>query len=310
MSSSEKKLSVERVINASKFITASYAIIGILLYVGSLIFIGTHYESAWWLYILSVLLSLVISTGFYYFSMTKWRIWAYNNVVSMYELENASDTFPSSYISVTSSLALTRSDKDKLKEIERKIKVPPEFEDDPEVPDKKAVQYSKSKIYRWLVFYVSVLLVFGLTYPMGVFDNVKDAVFVGSILLAVLGFQSYRQIRRLLDTRVFVVLSNEGVEDENGLHSWKDVSNENVNYRWGGGGSDPYFELNFDYNGGTASVRVKLFNVSPLGLQHMLYVYRGRYCSRTGTKMTIKHGENMEEIESQISLGLSKKDKE
>lgn len=294
MISVNKKISVEKAIIFGQI----FCIYPLLIFVfsfllGGIAFLGVNEYSLWFL-LPVVAFSIILPCVYYYAALTKWRIWAFENVVNIFELEQSKNSFPLLIISETTTFALTQKDKKKITLINQLLSDKPNFIDDTAVPEERHVGYSRPTIYLRISF--NLLLIAALGYIFLFYGQSTSSVSSGAMMLfliftCVLFWFIYKLIDKLKSRDSVFVVSNEGIDTKgSGFYYWEDISGENVNYRWSGGSSNPYYELNFYSPQGEITIPIKLLDIRPLVLQHHLYIYRGRFNARNlASPLSSKH---------------------
>ncbi|HEX8021874.1 hypothetical protein [Mucilaginibacter sp.] len=175
-----------------------------------------------------MLTGLIIGIIFRGFMATRWRIWAFENVRNVHELEaraikaglirnqNRSWFFPEFRSS---------SDKAKLVELSKKFTQPDIFINDHTVANEVRVYFSKRKNYLVAGAAAGGGLAIGIAV---ILNNPQQYIFVTMLLIAA-GLIAFTSLKKALNTTPRIIISDKGIETVNTpFYEWKDIYQEEV----------------------------------------------------------------------------------
>ncbi|SFB23123.1 hypothetical protein SAMN05660845_2168 [Flavobacterium swingsii] len=211
------------------------------------------------------------------FAITKWRIWAYENVRNINELKQKArlhkligrDGNFFERIEIRSQYQ-----NEKLKILEKRINVKDIFRDDISVPKETKIFYAKHLGIGGL-FVGMFFLATGFYLLFG-----KEKSIFG--LLPIIGsiFPFKKGIKIIRDKNYQILINSEGIKLKNEeLISWKYIQEANMDFdpNFNHHGSHIQHYFSFVVNGNVVNVPINELNVNHIRLKHLLQVYRVRY---------------------------------
>lgn len=223
------------------------------------------------------LLSIVIAFGFSWlwwsFMITKWRIWAFENVRNVHELKKRAIRekliWKDGHFFEKTEIRSSR-DKAKWDWLQEKFKREDVFQDDLTVANETTVYYSRSKG----LFGMAMMLV-----PLGVGIYLvisSDNYVLGIVVAAIGAFVSFRSFKVASDKQPQIIISYKGIETiSTGFYSWDEIMNEEVSSE--GSGSDTRYYLKYDHLHGSERLLIDEYDTDQRKLTSLLILYRGRY---------------------------------
>jgi len=212
--------------------------------------------------------------GWLYWSLaiTKWRLWAFENVRNVHELKQRAIKekliWPDDSFFRRTEIQ-TADQRQRLINLENKFSRPDIFNDDYSISLETIVYYSKIKgllqsIFMVLVFAGGLYLITQEhNYIIGAIVSVVGAIFTYT------GFAHYKN----RDPQI--IISNRGVQTASvQFYSWQQVWGEDVITRKHGKSSTTYFI--YQYPGGNAELDINEFDINKRELEKLLRIYRGR----------------------------------
>ncbi len=263
----------EAIARGKKMITYPTMIIGLIILAGEIILkILIHFPD-WELNIIMILSITLIQRIYWCFAVTKWRVWAFENVRNVHELKDqaikANLLFKAD--SFMEKLALkSENDKQKLRLLETKFDQPDVFYDDFSAPDETIVKYSKTA--KLIGFSSGVLaLLLGLVF-LYIAVNV-----LSFILLILVVFYLYSlNLEEVFNNKNVLILSNKGIKTLNtSFFEWNEIKNEKVIRQYGL--SNNIYFLVYDYPGGSVKLNIHRIDMSREEFENLLHAYRVRY---------------------------------
>jgi hypothetical protein len=225
-----------------------------------------------WGYFLGFVIAFGLSWLWWSFMITKWRLWAFENVRNVHELKKRAirekliwkdgSIFEKTEIRNAESRA-------KWALLEEKFKREDVFQDDLTIPNETIIYYSKSRN----LFAMALML---LCTGVGIYLIVGPGQYILGAILTIIGaFSSFRSFKIASNTTAQIIINNKGIETvSTGFFRWDEVMNEEVSSE--GSGSDSRFYLKYDHPAGSERLLIDDFDTDQRRLNNLLILYRGR----------------------------------
>ncbi len=227
-----------------------------------------------------------ISWIWWRFSITKWRLWAFENVRNVHELKRRAmqENLMWEDSSFIEKMAYkSASDKMRWISIQRKFNQKDIFQDLPNIPEETQIFFSKRKkrhalltmiacagIGNYLMFYTEILFLGALLTLIGLFFGIKE-------------------YRNLISNEPQIVVNNLGLKTiSTPFFHWKDVKNAKV-YRVGIGKNIHYY-MEYDYPSGKERLQIDELNIRPSELDKRLTIYQGRSECKSKERIIVNKG--------------------
>lgn len=216
--------------------------------------------------------SFVIPWLYWSVMITRWRIWALENVRNVHELKKRAIKEQliwkdGSFFEKTE--IRTTADKEKLYRLQDKFNKPDVFTDDIVVPGETMIYYSRNKAIAQLMI---VLVMAGSGVCL---LTIQSNWVVGAALIVIALIMAYGAVKKLNNKLPQVILSNKGIQTGNNpFYGWQQVHNEDV-IAVQAGKTRRYFLI---YNSplGKEKIDIAGFDINRRRLEHLLRIYRGR----------------------------------
>lgn len=224
-----------------------------------------------WLFFPCIGAGLVLSAIYWYVKITKWRIWAYENVDHIHEFEQKA--INAGYIksagSISDRLAVkTDEDKYKLEEAQKRFEKKDVYDDDLLVPDETFVYFSKNKS-------IAKTVIGAIFIGLGIYFLIKGQIFGTLLTGAFGGFIAYRGFGEYSNREPQITLNAKGMETARApFFAWNDITNERVFIERRSRSTDTY--LRYDSTSGEEEIDIGEFNIDTEKLEHLMHVYRTR----------------------------------
>ncbi|NVK52198.1 MAG: hypothetical protein HWD85_04630 [Flavobacteriaceae bacterium] len=225
-----------------------------------------------WGIVVGFLIGFLSAWLYWSYKITKWRLWAFENVRNVHELKKRAiqegliwkDNKWYERTEIQSD-----SDKRKWKDLERKFEKKDEYKEDYSIPLKTTIYFSKSKnIYELII----MLLCFGF----GIFLlSTSDSYIFGSILTLVGGYFSIKEFRQVINTKPQIIIDNKGIKTiTTEFKNWSEIHDEDVIIE--GSGKNREFYLVYDFLSGSEYLKIDDYNTNQKQLLNILRTYRIR----------------------------------
>lgn len=235
-------------------------------------FLGIAQIVPGWTILICFLLGFVLSWLYWSIMITKWRLWAFENVRNVHELKKrairenliwgGNSIFEKTEIRST-------EEQEKWLALQKKFDQEDVFIDDPTVPKETSVFYSKGMNY----FEMAIML---LVLAVGIYMLfVSKSYVLGTILtLTGAGF-AYKEFMEATNTEPQIILNDKGIQtSQTPFCKWADIKNEEVVRR--GSGKSVRHYLIYDHPNGTENLQIDDFETTEYALNKLLILYRGR----------------------------------
>jgi hypothetical protein len=212
----------------------------------------------------------VVALGAWKAIMIRWQVWAFNNIQCVHELSCAAKIagVQNGFIDLAD---IAKRHPDTYRAVKQKLDGPVIYCNDAAVPNETSVYMLR--LHQHVHFYVGLgLLVLGIAilgtrlYGLGVMVILVQLVWL------------YNQYVSAANRELQFSLSDEGILHEGDLTAWQAISNAEVERT--GPKSTPTFWLKYETAAGVRKVNIKNMTLTPLQLNHVLFVHRGRYAAR------------------------------
>lgn len=235
------------------FLYSNHYIPGVLCAVGSLL----AFVSAWL---------------YWSFMITKWRLWAFENVRNVHELQRkaieAQLIWPEGNFLGKTEIR-SAAQRQKLNDLSDKFVVKDVFQEDHSLPDETAIFYSRGKLVLNMVLAVFII-------GVAVFMYISKSYVVAAIFAGLSLYLLFSEITKAKDKSPQLIISSKGIETKkNGFVAWADISNEQVISRRSGKTTITYLEFDDNY-GSTVQTKIDELDVTKKALDDMLHTYRIR----------------------------------
>jgi uncharacterized membrane protein YciS (DUF1049 family) len=225
---------------------------------------------------IAFLIGFILSWIVWSIMITKWRIWAFENVRNVHELKKRAirerliwrdgSIFEKTEIR-------SRSDKDKLKILGKKFEKDDVYREDYSIPPKTLIYYSKKKSYIELV--ISIGLVILSIYMIN--QGEKKGLFLGVIMIAICLFSLIKELKKILNNEPQIEIDKYGIKTKNIVFKeWNSIRDEEVTVEGYGKSMKSYLKFYYD-NNKLEKIKIDDFNIKNKELTSILRTYRLRF---------------------------------
>lgn len=245
--------------------------------IGLTLYLGTQKIIPTWGFPVGFVLAFVFAWLWWSFMITRWRLWAFDNVRNVHELKKRA--IQEKLIWADNSIfekteIRTRTDKEKLISLQNKFKQDDLFQDDLTVQNETIIYYSKGSNFVEMIF---MLLLVGV----GIYLLAKtDSYVIGSVLTLLGAYQSFKEYKEATNTEPQIILNEKGIKTINtDFYSWNEIENEEVISQ--GSGKHTHYYLTYDHPNGAEHLQIDDYETNQRDLNKLLILYRGRSKKKT-----------------------------
>lgn len=248
-----------------------FGTIGLTLYLGKQKLIPT------WGFPVGFVLAFIFAWLWWSIIITKWRLWAFDNVRNVHELKKRAIQekliwADNSFFEKTEIRNAT--DKEKLNSLTNKFKQEDLFQDDLTVDNETVIYYSKGKNLVEMVIMLGCL-------GVGIYLLLKtDSYIIGAILSIVGAYFGYKEYKEATNTEPQIIINDKGIKTiSTDFYSWNDIENEEVISE--GSGKHTHYYLTYEFPDGTEHLQIDDYDTNLRNLNKLLILYRGRSKKKT-----------------------------
>ena len=220
-------------------------------------------------------LGFVIAWLVWSFMVTKWRIWAFENVRNVHELKkraiqekliwNDGNIFEKTEIR-------NSEDKSRLKKLEKKFEQEDEYREDHSLPLKMEIHYSKA--YNYVELGVSILII-GVGIYFFTKADIKQYI-LGAIMSGIGLYSTIKEFRKALDTKPKIIIDSRGIQTKNvEFKNWSSIKSEEVIQEGYGKSAKSYLIYFYDEEE-FEKIQIDSLNVTHRELENIIRTYRIR----------------------------------
>lgn len=265
-------IAVEEAISKGQRMVNYPVIVIIIGTIGVTLYLGEQELIPNWGFPIGFVFAFTFAWIWWSFMITKWRIWAFDNVRNVHELKKRA--IQEKLIWADNSIfekteIRTATDKEKLNSLTNKFKQEDLFQNDSTIANETIIYYSKSKNF------VEMTVMLGCL-GVGVFLLFKtDSYIIGSILAIIGAYFAYKEYKEATNTVPQIIISDKGIKTiSTDFYSWNDIENEEVLSE--GSGKHTHYFLTYDYPDGAEHLQIDDYDTDIRNLNKLLILYRGR----------------------------------
>ncbi|MEQ1732706.1 MAG: hypothetical protein ABL940_03485 [Bacteroidia bacterium] len=225
-----------------------------------------------WGFPVGFILAFVFAWLMWSIMITKWRLWAFDNVRNVHELRKRA--IQEKLIWADDSIfekteIRSVKDKEKLDSLKSKFNQEDLFQDDLTIANETVIYYSKGKNFIEMAVML-VCLVFGIYLLIK-----TDSYILGSILSIIGAYFSFKEYKEATNTEPQIIINDKGIKTISiDFYNWNDIENEEVISEGSGKHTNHY--LTFTYPYGVEYLQIDDYDTDQRNLNKLLILYRGR----------------------------------
>ncbi|MCF6404101.1 hypothetical protein L3C95_14500 [Chitinophaga filiformis] len=231
-----------------------------------------------WIIPVGLVLSFTFAWLYWSFMITKWRIWAFENVRNVHELKRRAimENLIWQDNSIFEKTEIRKAvHKEKWQALQSKFEREDVFHDDLTIPTQTIIYYSKGKKY---LETITVLICL----PLAIFLMLKADQYIIVAIFTVVGgaYWGYREYKGVIKKTPQIIISNKGIQTVSTMfYEWKDIKHEEIVIE--GYGEHARCYLKYDHPGGSEHLQIDHFDTDKAALDKLLTIYRGRSGRKT-----------------------------
>lgn len=265
-------VSVEDAISrGQKMVNRPSVIIMILVTVLSIVLAVMNLIPAWGIGI-GIVLSFVAAWLCWSIMITKWRLWAFENVRNVHQLRKRAIQekliWPNKSIFEKTEIR-SAAEKAKWQSLQSRFSQQDTFTDDLTVPAETIIYYSKFGNF----LEMGIMLVAAAA---GIYLIViTDRVWLGSGMTALCAWLAWKEYRQATNKKPQIIISDKGLQTASTqFYPWNSIGSEEAIIRAGGNNSNRY--LSYNHPGGGELFNIDDLDITTTELNQLLILYRNR----------------------------------
>ena len=215
---------------------------------------------------IAFLIGFVLAWLIWSFMITKWRIWAFDNVRNVHELKKRA---------IQEKLIWNDGNIFEKTEIRNKddiSKLKDEYREDYSLPPKMEIHYSKA--YNYFELGVSILII-----GVGIYFFTKGETkqyILGAIMSGIGLYSTIKESRKALDIKPKIIIDSKGIQTKNvEFKNWSNIESEEVVQEGYGKSAKSYLTYFYDKNE-FEKIEIDSLNVTHRELENIIRTYRIR----------------------------------
>lgn len=209
--------------------------------------------------------------------ITKWRLWAFDNVRNVHELKKRAvqERLIWTDNSIFEKTEIRNSnEKERWSSLQHKFRQEDLFQDDLAIPNETIIYYSKRKNFFEMAIMLGCL-------GVGIYLLLKtDSYILGSILSIVGGYFGFKEFKEATNTEPQIILNDRGIKTiSTDFYDWSEIQNEEVISE--GSGKHTHYYLTYNNPGGAEHLQIDNYDTDQRALNKLLILYRGRSEKKT-----------------------------
>lgn len=220
-------------------------------------------------------LGFVIAWLVWSFMVTKWRIWAFENVRNVHELKKRAiqEKLIWNDGNIFEKTEIRNSEhKSRLKKLEKKFEQEDEYREDHSLPLKMEIHYSKA--YNYVELGVSILII-GVGIYFFTKADIKQYI-LGAIISGIGLYSTIKEFRKALDTKPKIIIDSRGIQTKNvEFKNWSSIKSEEVIQEGYGKSAKSYLIYFYDEEE-FEKIEIDSLNVTHRELENIIRTYRIR----------------------------------
>ncbi|MFN3301165.1 MAG: hypothetical protein ACK41Z_13325 [Sediminibacterium sp.] len=245
--------------------------------IGLTLYLGTQEIIPPWGFPVGFVLAFALAWLWWSILITKWRLWAFDNVRNVHELKKRA--VQEKLIWADNSIfekteIRSATDKEKWASLQNKFKQEDIFHDNLTIPNETIIYYSRGGNFVEMAVMLACM-------GFGLYLLIKENNYILGAILSIVGaYFSFKEYKQATNRAPQIVLNEKGIKTiSTDFYPWSEIKNEEVVSE--GSGRDIHYYLNYDHPGGAEHLQIDDYDTDLRSLNKLLILYRGRSKKRT-----------------------------
>lgn len=240
--------------------------------IGLCFYLGTQKILPFWIVPVGFGLGFGLAWLWWSVMITKWRLWAFENVRNVHELKKRAvqEKLIWADNSIFEKTEIRNStNKEKWSSLQHKFEKEDEFQDNLTIPNETIIYYSKGGNFLEMIVMLGCL-------GVGIYLLLKtDNYILGSILSIVGAYFGYKEYKEATNTEPQITINDKGIKTiSTKFYNWNSIKNEDVISE--GSGKHTHCYLTYHHPDGTEHLQIDDYATDQRSLNKLLILYRGR----------------------------------
>ena len=239
----KQTISVDKAINRGHLMVNLPVMIALIGCPGLAVYLNSQNKLPGWSIAIAAIIGFGLAWLIWSIMITKWRIWAFENVRNVHELKKRAirekliwdddNIFEKTEIR-------SKEDKKALDRLQRKFDVADDYREDYSVPPKTEIYYSKTYSIIELVVSVAIIGV-GIRF---ILKMERNYIILGSVLLIIGLLGLIKEVKKVFNKKPVIILDRYGIATKNvGFREWDGIHHEQVVTKGIGRNTESHFDV-------------------------------------------------------------------
>lgn len=269
MLTKSKNVSVDQAISKGNRMVNYPVVVIILTTLGISFYLCIHLP--FWIVPIGFVFAIAFSWLWWSIMITKWRLWAFENVRNVHELKKRAIQekliWPDDVIFNKTEIS-NATEKEKWNVLKQKFQYEDIFQDDLSVPDETNIYFSKRKSFLHLLI---MLIVVGCCIFL-----INSSNHIAGYLIVVLGvYFTFKEFMKIINKLPQITINADGIRTiSTDFYNWNEIKNEEVIDESSGKHIRHY--LTYEHPNGIEQLLINDYAIDKSSLNKLLILYRGR----------------------------------
>ena len=247
-------------------------IIIMFMIIGPTLYFGSQNLISIWIFIGGFVLALTLSLLWWSIMITKWKLWAFENVRNVHELKKRAiqEKFIWANDNIFDKTKIrTIKNKEKLNTLLAKFNQEDVFQDDLTIANETIIYYSKSTI-------IAEMVIMFMSFGIGIYSLLIDNSYIAGSFFSILGgYYAYKNYKKWTNKEPQIIINDKGIKTiSTAFYSWDDIYNEEVISKISR--KRTFFYLSYCHPNGVEFLQINEYDTNIRSLNKLLILYRGR----------------------------------
>ena len=268
-----KTVSVDEALKKGHKMVITPSLIIIFLTLLLSLFLGVERIIPFYFIPIGFLLSFILAWLYWSVMITKWRLWAFDNVRNVHELKKRAilEKLIWKDGSVFEKMEIRNTaEKEKWQSLQEKFKQEDIFDNDLTISNETIIYYSKGKVF---IGIIASLLFLGAGIYLLIYTK---SYIMGPVFILIGLYSTYKEFKESTNTKPQIILNEQGIETSSTpFYKWADITNEEAISVYASKNHTNYY-LTYNHPKGKERLLINEFDTNQKALNKLLVIYRGR----------------------------------